>query len=654
MASICHGDVKAAIYPLFVALALSAPLSLLARTVQSPDGDLSVTLRLESGRLVYDVSLDGRPMLENSPLGLATSIGSFSGNLSADGEKITAIDEEYALPHGKVSHVHYQANELEARFRNEEGGILDVIFRVSDRDVAFRYTLSSEKECRAIIESEATGFRFPKEATAFVTPQAAWGEGFAKTKPSYEEGYLMDVPVGTKSERGLGFTFPALFRVGGDGWVLVSETGVTGGYVGARLADPTEDGLYTIAFPEKAENGGVGDATVAASLPLETPWRTITVGRTLAPIVETTVATDVVKPLYEATQDYTPGRATWSWILWQDPSMNWDDQVAFIDLAAEMGYEYILIDALWDANIGRERMADLVAYAASKKVGVFLWYNSNGCWNDAPQSPRGRLADAAVRRNEMKWLHSIGVKGLKVDFFGGDKQETMRYYEDILTDGNDYGLMLNFHGTTLPRGWERMFLNYMTSEAVTASENLVFSQGFADSEAHNSTIFPFVRNPVAPMDYGPVFLSKRFSRSPEHGNFRRTTIAFQLATAVLYQSPLGHFGITPDNLKDTPDFVIDFLKSVPAVWDETRYIAGYPGRYVALARRCGDRWFVAVTNGESGAKTVELTLPFLAGRECTLIHDAPELGAATERVAIGQDGKIKLELMPGGGAVICP
>lgn len=633
-------------------MALSTTLSLDAQTVQSPDGDLSVTLRLESGRLVYDVNLDGKSILENSPLGLETSIGSFAENLSADGDTCVAIDEEYDLPHGKVSRVHYQANELDARFRNEKGGILDVIFRVSDRDVAFRYVLSSEKDCRAIIEREASGFQFPKEATAFVTPQVAWGGGFAKTKPSYEEGYLTDVPVGTKSGTGLGFTFPALFRIGEDGWALVSETGVSGSYVGARLADPTEEGLYTIAFPEKAENGGVGDATVAASLPLETPWRTITVGRTLAPIVETTVATDVVKPLYEATQEYKPGRATWSWILWQDPSMNWDDQVAFIDLAAEMGYEYILVDALWDTNIGRDRIADLVAYAASKKVGVLLWYNSNGYWNDAPQSPRARLADAAVRRNEMKWLHSIGVKGLKIDFFGGDKQTTMKLYEDLLTCGNEYGLVLNFHGATLPRGWERMFPNYMTSEAVTASENLVFSQGFADSEARNSTIFPFVRNPIAPMDYGPVLLNKRFSRSPDHGNIRRTTVAFQLATAVLYQSPLAHFGLTPDNLSDMPSFVIDFMKSVPAVWDETRYIAGYPGQYVALARRSGDRWFVAVTNGEAGAKKVELSLPFLAGREATLIHDAPELGAATENVRIGQDGKITLSLEQGGGAVL--
>ena len=199
-------------------------------------------------------------------------------------------------------------------------------------------------------------------------------------------------------------------------------------------------------------------------------------------------------------------------------------------------------------------------------------------------------------------MESIGVKGIKVDFFGGDKQVTMKLYEDILTDANRYGLMLNFHGATLPRGWERMYPNHLTSEAVTASENLVFSKNFAEKEAFNSTVFPFVRNPVAAMDYGPLVLNKRFSRDPNRGNLRVTTDAFQLATTVTFQSPLQHFGLTPDNIEEQPDFVIDFLKRVPAVWDETRFIDGYPGKLFAVARRSGAKWYLAVTNGEKTEK----------------------------------------------------
>jgi Glycoside hydrolase 97/Glycosyl-hydrolase 97 N-terminal/Glycosyl-hydrolase 97 C-terminal, oligomerisation len=623
-----------------------------AQEVRSPNGSISVTLKLEEGALEYSVTHKGRTFLDASPLGLESSIGSFASGLKADGSKSAKIDERYTLPHGKVREVHYEANEMTARFTNSKGDALDVIFRVSDRDVAFAYQISGRAKQRIVVLSERTGFDFPASATAFVTQQVPGGGGFAGSKPSYEEGYLMDVAVGTKAKPGLGFTFPALFRIGSDGWALVSETGVTSGYVGTRLANPTPEGLYTIAFPDKSENSGVGETTVSATLPLLTPWRTITIGETLASIVETTVATDVVKPAYEPSREYKPGRVTWSWLLWQDASMNEKDQRTFIDLAATMGYEYILIDALWDKNIGREKMAELVAYARSKKVGVNLWYNSNGSWNDAPQSPRNRMHTAPARQDEMAWLQKIGVVGMKVDFFGGDKQTTMKLYEDILTDANRYGLMLNFHGATLPRGWERIYPNHMTSEAVTASENLVFSKSFADREAFNSTVFPFVRNPVAAMDYGPMVLNKRFSRDPNRGNPRVTTDAFQLATTVTYQSPLQHSGLTPNNLQEQPDFVIDFLKRVPSVWDETRFIDGYPGKLFAVARRSGGKWYLAVTNGESAQKEWSVSNPLLKDQEFNVIHDKPDGSAATRKLTVGPDGKLSLSLGPNGGAVL--
>jgi hypothetical protein len=633
---------------------LAFALGLNAQEIRSPDGAITARLHLDSGVLSYDVSLRGRPVLEPSPLGLETSLGSFATGLSAAGAETRRISERYRLPHGKVRDVRYEANELDARFTNQHGHRLDVIFRVSDRDVAFAYRLSGRDARRITIGGERTGFDFPAGTTAFVTSQAKSGTGWMASKPSYEEAYLMDVPVGTGSASGLGFTFPALFRLGEDGWALVSETGVSSRYVGTRLGEPTPDGLYTIAFPEPGENGGIGDSTVSASLPLLTAWRTVTIGSTLAPIVETTVATDLVEPLYEPTVEYRPGRAIWSWLLWQDPSMNEADQRTFVDLAASLGYEYILIDALWDANIGRERMVGLVADARAKNVDVLLWYNSNGAWNDAPQTPRDRMDTAPARGREMAWLESIGVKGLKVDFFGGDKQATIKLYEDILTDANAHGLMLNFHGATLPRGWERMYPNHMTSEAVTASENLVFSQGFADREAFNSTVFPFVRNPVAAMDYGPVVLNRVLSRDQQRGSRRRTTDAFQLATAVLFQSPIQHLGLTPGNLEEQPEFVVDFLRQVPTAWDETRFIAGYPGRLAVLARRRGEGWYVAATNGEDQAKEMSLSAPFLAGQTLALIHDRPDRTAARRQITVGPDGRFELALEPSGGAVLHP
>ena len=634
-----------------LAFALAATLSLPAQQITSPDGTIAVQLSLDAGALTYQVTRAGREILEPSPLGLETSLGSFATGLKADGAATAKLDERYTLPHGKVRDVHYVANELTARFTNASGDRLEVVFRVSDRDVAFAYRLSGKDRRRVTIQREATGFNFPASATAFATWQAKPGDGWKASKPSYEEGYQIDVPVGTKSPTGLGFTFPALFRVGDAGWVLVSETGTTSNYAGTRLSDPTADGIYTIAFPEPGENGGIGDATVSASMPLQTPWRTLTVGATLAPIVESTVATDVVTPLYAASQPYVAGRATWSWLVWQDNSMNDADQRTFIDLAAAMGWEYILVDALWDENLGREKFAELVAYARAKKVEILLWYNSNGAWNDAPQGPRNRMDTAPARLAEMAWLKSLGVKGLKVDFFGGDKQTTIKLYEDILTDANAHGLMLVFHGATLPRGWERMYPNFMSAGAATVSENLIFRQDFADDEARLSTILSLVRNPVAPLDFGPLVLNRTFHKETGKGNQRRTTDAFQLATTVLYQSPLQHSGLTPQNLTEQPAFAIDFLKRVPTVWDETRFLAGYPGKDIALARRAGDRWYVVATNGEATPKTLTLDVPFLVGRTLTLIHDGPAQTAATRQVIIGPDGKLTLPLEVGGGAV---
>ena len=472
------------------------------------------------------------------------------------------------------------------------------------------------------------------------------------TKPSYEEEYTLDEAIGTPSRYKLGYTFPALFHVGNDGWVLVSETGVSSHYAGTKLSEGTQDGLYTIAFPEKAENGGVGDATIAASIPSLTSWKTITVGETLKPIVETTSAYDNVRPFYEPTQVYQPGRSTWSWILWQDASCNYKDQQTFIDLAAAMGYEYILIDALWDKQIGYENMPSLIAYAQSKGVDVLLWYNSNGSCNDAPQGPKHRLDSAPARQKEMAWMKALGVKVIKVDFFGGDKQATMKLYEDILTDANQYGIAVVFHGCTLPRGWERMYPNHMSSEAALVSENLVFGQYHADKEAQRSTLYPFIRNAVSAMDFGGVFFNKHFSKDGVSGTLRKTTDAFQIATSVLYQSGIQHFGITPNNLTEQPEFILDFMKKVPTVWDETRFIDGYPGKYCVVARRYGNQWYIAATNATKQPMKLNLSLPWLTNQQVSIIHDNEARTTGLSQGAVNKKGILTIEMQPMGGAMI--
>ena len=634
--------------------ALSGPLAAQSVSVNGPDGKLQLTVSCPSanGEVSYAVTYNGKQMLESSPLGMETNAGDFYRGLQLKEHKVTALDTVYEQSRIKASHIHYRANELLCSFVNGEGKNVQITFRVSNNDVAFRYTLPREQGKGSVtVNSERTGFRFPSQTTTFLCPQSDAMIGWKRTKPSYEEEYKADAPMNERSGYGHGYTFPCLFKVGDDGWVLLSETGVDSRYCGSRLSD-WDNGVYRIAFPMPEENNGNGTVSPAFALPGSTPWRTVTVGETLKPIVETTVPWDVVEPRYTTTHDYKPGRGTWSWILWQDGSINYDDQVRYVDLAAAMGYEYVLIDNWWDNNIGRDRMEQFIKYARSKGVEVFLWYSSSGYWNDIEQSPVNRMDNSIARKQEMRWLQSLGVKGIKVDFFGGDKQETLRLYEEILSDADDHGLMVIFHGCTLPRGWERMYPNYVGSEAVLASENLVFSQHFCDNEAFNATLHPFIRNAVGCMEFGGVFLNKRLNRGNDGGTIRRTTDIFQLATAVLFQNPIQNFALAPNNLTDAPQICLDFMKQVPTTWDETRFIDGYPGRYIVLARRHGNTWYIAAANATAEPLKLKLDLPMLAGQEVSLYSDDKKMQSQLKLQKIKTDGSLQLTVQPQGGAVI--
>jgi len=659
----------------FLSLAAAVAIALPAagtNTVAGPDGRLSVSVSLSpDGRPMYGVTYDGKTILEDSPLGLTASTADFSRGLVLAGVDSASIDRTYTQSRIKRSHIRYKANEKTYTFADTGGRQLAVTFRVSDHDVAFRYTLPPHDGLRSTtVVRECTGFDFPAHTTTFLSPQARPMTGWKGSKPSYEEEYTLDAPLGTPSRHGCGYTFPALFRIGDDGWALVSETGVTGRYCGSRLGEGSPDGLFTVEYPMPEENNGIGSACPSIALPGHTPWRTITIGDSLRPIVETTVPFDVLDPLYDAGAVYMPGKGTWSWILWQDASINYDDQISYIDLAAAMGFRYVLIDNYWDQRIGRERIADLARYAADRGVSLLLWYNSNGLWNHTDQSPTNIMCNAIARKKEMKWLRDLGVKGIKVDFFGGDKQQTMQLYEDILSDANDHGLMVIFHGCTLPRGWERMYPNYVGSEAVLASENLFFEQHFCDVEAVNACLHPFIRNTVGCMEYGGTFLNKRIGRKADEGNYRRTSDVAQLAIAVLFQNPVQNFALAPNNLTDAPELCLDFLREVPTVWDETVFVDGYPGRYVVIARRSGNRWYVGGINAGAEPLHLNLSLPMLAGSQVDVRSDKYAKGAerelkngkrlplATDFVptaapaTVSAEGTIPVTILPNGGIVI--
>ncbi|WP_294326561.1 glycoside hydrolase family 97 protein [uncultured Chryseobacterium sp.] len=641
---------KKVLYIIFSLFLISKGFAQVAE-ISSPDGHLKLQVFSEEGKASYNVILLGKAMLEKSPLGLVTNESDFSKDLKFMDSKKDIVSKKYTNEKIKKSEIDYKANTLFVNFSNTDQHQIVIEFQVSNNNIAFRYNIPPMKErLSVVIQSESTGYRFPSQTTTFLSPMMKPMTGFARTAPSYESGYKADAELGMPSD--YGYVFPGLFHIVNEGWVLLSETGVNSTYCASQLETTAEKNLYKVAYPNIAENNGFGSTGAAVSLPGKTPWRTITVGSSLKPIVETTIPFDVVDPMYEPSQEYQFGKSTWSWILWQDKSMNYDDQVKFIDLAAALKYQFILMDALWDKNIGKERMKNLIQYAKSENVGVLLWYNSNGAANDAPMGPRNKMSSSVERKKEMKWLKEAGVKGLKVDFFGGDKQETMRLYEDILSDANDFGLTIIFHGATVPRGWEVMYPNYAGSEAVLASEMLYFSEDVRKQEAFFATLHPFIRNTVGSMEFGGTFLNKYLTESNRDKNKRHTTDGFQLATAVLFQNPVQMFGIMPNNLTDAPEFQLSFMKEVPTLWDETVFIDGYPGKYAVVARRHADRWYVAGVNAEKQSQKLKIKLPMFAGKNLQLINDDAKGNTSEKEVKVNAKGDFTIEIQPNGGFVI--
>ena len=644
------------------------------REIVSPDGGLKVCVSDDGGKASYTVSLKGVTCIEKSPLGLVLNFADYTSGLKmAQGETQKTVDVDYQLRNIKRSHVSHKASEMTIPFTKDGNPVFDLVMHVSDNDVAFKYLIHAQGNTQvAVVKEEKTGFTLPDGTTTFLCPQSGPMQGFARTSPSYETNYALDEAMG-KNGWGNGYSFPCLFKVqspqaprGGmsdaAAWILISETGVDGSYCAGRLLcaanSPSGEtgvtGAYVIGQPQPGEMNGVGTTSPAIALPGCTPWRTITVGSSLAPIVETTIPFDVVKPKYAAKQEAKYGRGSWSWIIGMDPSCNFDEQKRYIDFSAAMGYESVLVDALWDTQIGREKIAELARYGKSKGVALYLWYNSNGSWNDAPQGPRHLMDKSQARRAEMAWMKSIGIRGIKVDFFGGDKQPMMQLYEDILADANDYGLLVIFHGCTLPRGWERMFPAYAASEAVLASENLHFSQGMCDAEAKNACIHPFIRNTVGSMDFGGSTLNKFYNANNKSGSQRKTSDVFALATAIMFQSPVQHFALAPNNLEDAPSWAIDFMKNVPTTWDDVKFIDGYPGKYCIMARRTGDKWYVVGINAQESPVKIKLSLPmFNAGSQLKHYSDTEKLEGSVKTLKLSKKKEVQISIPCNGGVVIC-
>lgn len=626
----------------------TAGCSGMSNTISSPDGKIKVTFSVDQqGRPMYAVTCADKEVLKPSAMGLIRNDGSFAENLMLlKSSKVETVKDSYTMLTGKSKQCSYLANRRVFTLQNADDGQMDIIFQVSNNGLAFRYAFNPKSDKIYSITQENTSFAFAPSTVSWLHPMQPGKSGWSQTQPSYEEYYEIEQPVGKPSSFGEGWCVPALFKTVDNIWVLICDSDVTESYCAVRLAHDSAGGIYKIAFPHPEEHRGQIDPVSPQIQTLfVSSWRVMMIGQDLNTIVQSTLMTDVATPCQLKDTDFIkPGKAAWHWLRYGDDSSDLKTAHSFLDFAANMKWQYTLVDASWDRNIGYEKMAEFVKEAKAKNVDVILWYNSNGPWNQAPMTPKNRMHEQGMRREEFAKLQKMGVKGVKIDFFGGDKQATMKLYLDIFKDAADFGIMVNCHGATIPRGWQRTYPNLVSMEAVRGMEYCTFEQRNADQEPQHCCMLPFTRNAIGSMDYTPTVLNTRI-----RGVRLVTTPAFEIALPVVFESGIQHLGLVPDEMKLLTEQVKIYLQEVPTVWDETRLLDGYPAKYVVMARRSGQTWYIAGINGQDEKKSVTVDLSFTGKTKGTLITDGPDRTFVAKPI---ETGKIDVEMLPHGGFVI--
>ncbi|WP_343565728.1 glycoside hydrolase family 97 protein [Sphingobacterium sp.] len=613
----------------------------------SPDGKITVNLNVDSkglenyGKLLYTVYLDGKLVLEPAPLGIDREDQQFDSDLAfVSSTEPRLIDEHYRLKSGKQLLCRNHANERVVSFQNTRGKEIQLIWRAYDDGIAFRYRFAEKDTKSYKIIREHTGFRLPTNGRAWIHPYD-WN---SRQKPSYEQYCQNNIAIGTDSPNPKGWAYPMLVKSEA-AWIMITEAVLDGTYCATHLRS-TNDGLYTVNFAEKEEVALADSLEPTSGMPWQSPWRVIVLGDSLSDIVETNIVQHLNPPSVITNDSWIqPGRSSWSWWSNGGSPKNFSVQKQYVDFSAEMGWEYILIDAGWPVMSGGS-MEDVVRYAQSKGVGVWLWYHSGSGQRMDSISNRNLMSDQHARRAELARLQKLGVKGIKVDFFDSDKQGIVRRYQEILADAAKYEIMVNFHGATLPRGLERTYPNLMTTEAIKGAEGFGRQENCDRAPVHNATI-PFTRNVVGSMDYTPVTFSNKVRQGVEA--FNRTSFAHQLALAVVFESGVQCFADKIESYRELPEAPRNFLKHVPTAWDETKLLDGFPGDFVIIARRKGDTWYVGGINGKDEKRSLTFSLPFIPNsKPIKMITD----GGDRSSFAVGElesSGKIQVNMLPYGG-----
>ncbi|MFN3490018.1 MAG: glycoside hydrolase family 97 catalytic domain-containing protein, partial [Emticicia sp.] len=551
------------------------------------------------------------------------------------------IDENYSMSIGKQLQLRNNANEITLNFRNSNNSKFQIIFRAYNDGVALRYRFPETSDNTYYVTEDKTTFQIP------VNNSKTWIQGYDNFRPVYEKLYENGVNLNQAINQFNGLAFPALFQTP-NAWILLTEADLDEKFFAAHLSSYFGNGTFSVAAPSP-DDGNSYAAYAGSTLPWTMPWRVIMIGKQLNNVVESNLVSHVSKASQITNTTWIqPGISTWSW--WSDlgSPTNFTKLKTFIDLAAELNLPYSLIDANWNQMGNGGNINDLITYANSKNVKLWLWYNSGGPSNDYSEQPRDLMHIQAARRQEFARIHALGIKGIKIDYFQSDKQELMKLYIDILKDAADYELMVNFHGNVIPKGWSRTYPNLVAMEAVKGSEGYIFDGNFLPNAPRHHTILPFTRNVIGPMDYTPTIIG--WGRGVDH----LTTDVHEIALLNTFESGVTHLVDMVASYTNLPILAKSIISNLPTAWDETRLVEGFPGTHVVMARRKGENWYISGINGENQIRNISLPLSFITTGDYTkqvLSDGASPRDIVTSEASyqVQTNNTINLNMQPYGG-----